>query len=60
MKDDNLPSVTTLANSESMDKFDDYRDTQSFVIESVNSEDEYDHKIRNNILESEQQSLVNK
>ena len=42
MKDDDLPSATTLA---SMGKLDGYRDAQSFVIENVNS-DEYDHELQ--------------
>jgi hypothetical protein len=48
-----------------MNKLDNYRDElelqpQSFIIENVNSDDEYDHEIRNDIIKSEQQSLVNK
>ncbi|GET03869.1 copper transporter [Rhizophagus clarus] len=55
----------TLANTGFVKKLDDYRDelefqSQSFIIENVNSDDEYDHQIYNDIINSEHQSLVNK
>ncbi|CAB4380200.1 unnamed protein product [Rhizophagus irregularis] len=53
-QDDDLP---TLAN-----KLDDELEVQpqSLIIENVNSDDEYDYQIHNDIVKYEQQSLVNK
>lgn len=53
-QDDDLP---TLAN-----KLDDELELQpqSLIIENVNSDDEYDYQIHNDIVKYEQQSLVNK
>ncbi|GBB94456.1 hypothetical protein RclHR1_02360014 [Rhizophagus clarus] len=51
----------TLANTGFVKKLDDYRDelefqSQSFIIENVNSDDEYDHQIYNDIINSEHQT----